>query len=157
MRIGIGYDVHALAAGRKLMLGCIHFADSALGLSGHSDADVVAHAVCDALLGAVGLGDIGEHFPPGDDKWKDYPGKDFLSRVAVMVRERGFEISNIDCVVMCENVKLGQRKSEMAVAMAAALGIDPGRINVKATTFEKHGAVGRGEIISAQAIVAITG
>jgi 2-C-methyl-D-erythritol 2,4-cyclodiphosphate synthase len=157
MRIGIGYDVHALTAGRKLMLGCVHFSESPVGLSGHSDADVVAHAVCDALLGAAGLGDIGEHFPPSDDKWKDHPGKGFLARVAAMVRERGFEIGNIDCVVMCENIRLGERKAEMATAMATALGIDAGRVNVKATTFEKHGAVGRGEIISAEAIATITG
>jgi 2-C-methyl-D-erythritol 2,4-cyclodiphosphate synthase len=155
MRIGIGYDVHALVDGRKLMLGCVHFADSSLGLSGHSDADVVAHAVCDALLGAVGLGDIGEHFPPGDDEWKDYPGSGFLANVAGMVRERGFEIGNIDCVVMCQNIMLGDRKKEMAAAMAIALGIDAGQVNVKATTFEKHGAVGRGEIIAAEAIATI--
>ncbi len=151
-RIGVGYDVHALADGREMWLGCVRFEDAPRGLDGHSDADVVAHAVCDALLGAAGLGDIGDHFPPSDAKWKDYPGRGFLTEVASMIRAKGYEIGNIDCVVMSDVLNLGARKREMADAMALHLEIDSDLVNVKATTFEGHGAVGRGEVIACEAI-----
>jgi 2-C-methyl-D-erythritol 2,4-cyclodiphosphate synthase len=98
-RMGIGYDIHAVASGRPLMLGCVHIEDAPLGLAGHSDADAVSHAVCDALLGAAALGDIGEHFPNTDAQWKDAPGSAFLAHVAQMVRALGYEIINIDCTV----------------------------------------------------------
>jgi len=154
-RIGNGIDVHTLAAGRKLMLGCVHFEDSPLGLVGHSDADAVAHAVCDALLGAAGMGDIGEHFPDTDPAYKDFPGQRFLRRVAEMVREAGYEIENVDCVVMSDAVRLGLRKKAMAAAMAAHLSIDTAKVSVKATTFEKRGAIGRGEVIACEAVALV--
>jgi 2-C-methyl-D-erythritol 2,4-cyclodiphosphate synthase len=147
-RIGMGYDVHRLTAGRPLMLGCVHFDESPLGLDGHSDADVVAHAVCDALLGAAGLGDIGEHFPPADPRYKDFPGGAFLGRTAGMLRDAGYEIVNVDCVVMSDSVTLGGRKKAMEVTMAGHLGVESGRVNVGATTHEGTGPVGRGEVIA---------
>ncbi len=151
-KIGNGYDVHRLKEGRKLMLGCVHFDDSAVGLDGHSDADVVAHAVCDALLGAAALGDIGDHFPPTDPQYKDVPGGGFLSRVAEMVKQAGYKIVNVDCVVKSEAIKLGARKKAMAVTMAGHLGIDGSLVNVAATTYEGAGPVGRGEIIACEAV-----
>lgn len=154
-RIGIGYDVHTLTAGRPLMLGCVHFEDSQVGLAGHSDADVVAHAVCDALLGAAGLGDIGEHFPPTDPQYKDFPGGAFLGRVAKMVADAGYEVVNVDCVVMSDAVKLGERKRAMSVTIAGHLGIDGDCVNVGATTHEGTGPVGRGEVIACEAIALI--
>jgi 2-C-methyl-D-erythritol 2,4-cyclodiphosphate synthase len=135
------------------MLGCVHFDDSDVGLDGHSDADVVAHAVCDALLGAAALGDIGDHFPPSDQQYKDFPGGAFLGRVAEMVKEAGYKIENVDCVVKSDAVKLGPRKKAMAVTMAGHLGIEGTRVNVGATTCEGAGPVGRGEIIACDAVV----
>ena len=155
-RIGIGYDVHPVSEGRELWLGCVRFDDAEFGLWGHSDADVVAHAVCDALLGAAGLGDIGDHFPPTEDKYKDRPGRWFLTEVASMVRLEGFEIGNIDCVVMSDVMHLGTRKKEMAAAMGLHLEVNPRFVNVKATTFEGFGAVGRGEVIACEAIALLT-
>ena len=154
-RIGIGYDVHPVTEGRKLMLGCLHFADSDVGLEGHSDADVVAHAICDALLGAAGLGDIGQHFPPSDEKWKDHPGSGFLQAVGHMLRHAGFHIINIDCTVLADVVRLGDRKHEMAVTIASHLAIDTSRVSVKATTFEGHGTIGRGEVIACEAVASL--
>jgi 2-C-methyl-D-erythritol 2,4-cyclodiphosphate synthase len=156
-RVGIGYDVHALASGRALWLGCVRFDDAERGLSGHSDADVVAHAVCDALLGAAGLGDIGDHFPDTEAKWKDAAGAVLLSQVAAMIRKDGFEIDNVDCVVMSDAVRLDARKKKMEGAMAEALDLSADCVNVKATTFEGHGAVGRGEVIACEAIAMLTG
>ena len=155
LRIGIGYDVHVLKAGRPLMLGCVHFKDSPVGLDGHSDADVVAHAVCDALLGAAGLGDIGDHFPATDPKYKDFPGAGFLGRTLEMLTEAGWEIVNVQCVVMSDAVKLGDRKKEMAAAIADHLGIDGDCVNVGATTHEGTGPVGRGEVIACEAVALI--
>jgi 2-C-methyl-D-erythritol 2,4-cyclodiphosphate synthase len=155
IRTGIGYDVHAVSKGRPLMLGCVHFNDATISLSGHSDADVVSHAVCDALLGAAGLGDIGEHFPDTEAQWKDAAGKDFLARVAHMVHGAGFQIVNIDCTVLCDVVRLGERKREMTAAMARYLDVPPSAVNVKATTFEGKGAVGRGEAIACEAIATL--
>ncbi|MCH7547971.1 MAG: 2-C-methyl-D-erythritol 2,4-cyclodiphosphate synthase [Candidatus Krumholzibacteriota bacterium] len=155
-RIGIGYDVHPLVKGREMWLGCVRLEDAERGLDGHSDADVVVHAVCDAILGAAGLGDIGEHFPDTDQKWKDCPGRVLLTEVSSMVGARGFQIGNIDCVVMADVIHLGARKGEMAKAMALHLEISPKLVNVKATTFEGHGAVGRGEVIACEAIALLT-
>ena len=155
IRNGIGYDVHAVGSGRALMLGCIHFADAKVSLIGHSDADVVSHAVCDALLGAAALGDIGEHFPDTDARWKDAPGRDFLSRVAGLVRGAGFDIVNVDCTVLCDVVRLGERKRDMVNAIATHLGLEPAMVSVKATTFEGKGAIGRGEAIACEAIATI--
>lgn len=154
-RTGIGYDVHAVVAGRPLMLGCIHFEDAKVGLSGHSDADVVAHAICDAMLGAAALGDIGEHFPNTDAQWKDAASKEFLLQVARNVRSLGYEIINIDCTVFADVVQLGERKREMARTIAELLEITPNCVNVKATTFEGKGAIGRGEAIACEAIATL--
>jgi 2-C-methyl-D-erythritol 2,4-cyclodiphosphate synthase len=154
-RMGIGYDIHAVASGRPLMLGCVHIEDAPLGLAGHSDADAVSHAVCDALLGAAALGDIGEHFPNTDAQWKDAPGSAFLAHVAQMVRALGYEIINIDCTVLADIVHLGERKKAMAAEMAQHLGVDVGQVNVKATTCEGKGTIGRGEAIACEAIAVI--
>jgi 2-C-methyl-D-erythritol 2,4-cyclodiphosphate synthase len=134
----------------------VHFADSKVSLVGHSDADVVSHAICDALLGAASLGDIGEHFPDTDARWKDAPGRDFLSRVAGLVRGAGFDIINVDCTVLCDVVRLGERKREMVAAIAGHLGVEANTVSVKATTFEGKGAIGRGEAIACEAIATIT-
>ena len=154
-RMGIGYDVHAVTQGRPLMLGCVHFDDATIGLAGHSDADAVSHAVCDALLGAAGLGDIGEHFPDSDAQWKDAPGSTFLAHVAGLVRGLGYEIVNIDCTVLADVVRLGDRKPEMAAEIARHLGVAVNQVNVKATTFEGTGAIGRGEAIACEAVAVI--
>ena len=154
-RTGLGYDVHAIGSGRPLILGCVHFADATVSLIGHSDADVVSHAICDALLGAASLGDIGEHFPDTDAQWKDAPGRDFLSRVAGLVRGAGFDIVNVDCTVLCDVVRLGERKREMVTAIAGHLGVEANTVNVKATTFEGKGAIGRGEAIACEAIATL--
>jgi 2-C-methyl-D-erythritol 2,4-cyclodiphosphate synthase len=155
LKIGLGYDVHRLKVGRPLVLGCVHFQDSAVGLDGHSDADVVAHAVCDALLGAAGLGDIGDHFPPTDPQYKDFPGGAFLERTAEMLDDAGYQILNIDCVVMSDAVTLGERKKVMAVTIAGHLGIDGNNVNVGATTHEGTGPVGRGEVIACEAVALV--
>ena len=154
-KIGHGFDLHPVKAGGKLVLGCVPFGDVDFGLVGHSDADVVAHAVCDALLGAAGMGDIGEHFPDTDTAYAGAPGSLFLSSVATMLCDRSFRVSNVDCTVLCDIVKLGNRKSDMASAMAAHLGIPPERVNVKATTCEGYGIVGRGEVIACVAVATI--
>lgn len=154
-RTGIGYDVHAVVAGRPMMLGCVHFDDAKVGLAGHSDADVVAHAICDAILGAAALGDIGEHFPNTDAEWKDAASKEFLIKVASMVRELGYEIINVDCTVLSDIVKLGDRKRDMVAAIAGYLDLAPNCVNVKATTFEGKGTIGRGEAIACEAIATL--
>ena len=154
-RTGIGFDLHAVVKGRPLMLGCIHFEDAKIGLAGHSDADVVAHAICDAMLGAAALGDIGEHFPNTDAQWKDAASKEFLLQVARNVRSLGYEIVNIDCTVFADVVQLGERKREMARTIAELLEITPNCVNVKATTFEGKGAIGRGEAIACEAIATL--
>lgn len=154
-RIGMGYDVHALKPGLKLMLGCVHFDNSNVGLEGHSDADVVAHAVCDALLGAAGLGDIGDNFPDTDPAYKNYPGAGFLERVAAMLRDEGLEIENVDCVVSSDAVRLGGRKKQMAKSIATALNLAANRVSVKATTHEGFGAVGRGEVVACSAVALV--
>lgn len=155
IRSGIGYDVHAVGSGRPLMLGCVHFTDATVSLVGHSDADVVSHAICDALLGAAALGDIGEHFPDTDARWKDAASREFLSRVAALVRGAGYEIVNVDCTVLCDVVRLEARKREMVTAMAGHLGLDAGAVSVKATTFEGKGTIGRGEAIACEAIATL--
>lgn len=137
------------------MLGCVHFDDANFGLAGHSDADVVAHAICDALLGAAALGDIGDHFPNSDEQWKDVAGKEFLMAVGKMVRGAGYDIVNIDCTVLADIVHLGERKYDMVTAIAGHLDLARNCINVKATTFEGKGAIGRGEAIACEAIATL--
>ncbi len=154
-RFGIGWDVHPLKEGRDLFLGGVHFEGAPKGLDGHSDADVVCHAICDALLGAAALGDIGEHFPSSDPSFRDFPGTKFLGIVCDMVAERGYRIVNVDCTVMSDAVRLGDKKKTMATTIARHLKIETARVSVKATTWEGHGAVGRGEVIACQAVAAI--
>jgi 2-C-methyl-D-erythritol 2,4-cyclodiphosphate synthase len=156
-RVGIGWDVHPLVKGRELYLGGVHFSDEKRGLEGHSDADVVCHAVCDALLGACALGDIGQHFPDSDPRYKDVSGIELLETVRDKVTNEDWHIVNIDCTVMSDAVRLGDKKDVMAATIASHLGIDTGQVSVKATTWEGHGSVGRGEIIACQAIAMVTG
>lgn len=152
--LGIGYDVHRLVSGRKLVLGGLAI-DFPLGLEGHSDADVVLHAICDALLGAAALGDIGEHFPDSDPQWKDVSSQVLLGHVLGLVKKRGFRVNNVDVVVVAQQPKLGPRKKEMKDKIALLLEVSPGRVNVKATTTEGLDAIGRGEAIAAQAAVSL--
>jgi len=153
-RIGIGYDIHRTAPGRPLVLGGVRF-ESAWGLEGHSDADVLAHAIGDALLGSVGLGDLGTHFPPGDPRWKDASSLDLLARIRALIEARGARIVNVDASVVAEEPKLGPRRAEMCANLARALGIDAARVSVKATTNERLGALGRGEGIAAWAVALV--
>lgn len=156
-RTGIGFDLHPLASGRELFLGGVHFEDAPKGLKGHSDADVVCHAIVDALLGALALGDIGEHFPDSDEQYRDYPGVKFLEAARGRVEESGYKIVNVDCTVMSDAVRIGDKKKLMAGTIAAHLAIKPDQVSVKATTWEGHGAVGRGEVVGCQAIATVAG
>ncbi len=153
-RAGIGYDLHRLAAGRKLVLGGVEVPFDK-GPVGHSDGDALAHAVCDALLGAAGLGDIGTHFPDTDEKWKGAVSLRFLEHVRTLLAERRLRIAHIDAIVIAERPKLGPHFPAMRDSLAGALGIEPSRINLKAKTNEGVGAVGRGEAIAAQAIATL--
>lgn len=148
---GIGYDCHRLVSGRRLVLGGVEIG-SELGLAGHSDADVLCHAVIDALLGAAGLGDIGEHFPDSDPRFKDADSLALLSRVVAMVLERRLEVINVDVTVVIEQPRLAPHRDAIRRRLASTLGLDPGRVNVKATTGEGMGFVGRGEGVAALAI-----
>lgn len=156
MLVGIGYDVHRLVKGRRLVLGGVEI-DSPLGLDGHSDADVVIHAVCDAVLGAAALGDIGEHFPDSDPKWKDISSKVLLEHVVSLAGEKGLKANNLDVVIIAQVPKLGRKKLEMRDVMARLLGISPDRVNVKATTTEGLDDIGEGKGIAAQAVVSLSG
>jgi 2-C-methyl-D-erythritol 2,4-cyclodiphosphate synthase len=153
-RAGIGYDLHRLASGRKLVLGGIEVPFEK-GPVGHSDGDALAHAICDALLGAAGLGDIGTHFPDTDPKWKDAQSLRFLEHVRGLLAERRLRIAHLDAIVITERPKLGPHFSAMREALARALGIEASCINLKAKTNEGVGAVGRGEAIAAQAIATL--
>lgn len=154
MRIGMGYDVHRLVVGRPLILGGVRIPFEK-GLSGHSDADVLAHAVCDALLGAAGLGDIGEHFPDSDDKFKGADSINLLKRSFHLVLAEGYELYNIDATVMAQAPKLSPYKSMIRNNLAKALGSSDDRISVKATTTEGLGFVGLGEGIAAMCVALI--
>jgi 2-C-methyl-D-erythritol 2,4-cyclodiphosphate synthase len=153
-RAGIGYDSHRLLAGRKLVIGGVEIPGE-LGLDGHSDADVLAHAVIDALLGAAGLGDIGEHFPDTDERWRDADSIALLQAVVTMVAGRGLAIENVDCTVMMETPKLSPHRPAIRASLARALGVDTARVNVKATTGERMGFVGRGEGVGALAVASL--
>ena len=152
MRVGIGYDVHRLIAGRRLVLGGVEL-PSELGLDGHSDADVALHALCDALLGAAALGDIGQHFPPSDDRWKGADSSDFVRHCDSLLRERGWRVGNTDITVICERPKVGPHALAMRERIGALLQLPLDAVSVKATTSEKLGFTGRGEGIAAQAVV----
>ena len=154
MRIGHGYDVHALVAGRKLIIGGVDIPYEK-GLEGHSDADVLAHAITDAILGALALGDIGMHFPDTDPRWRGADSLVFLRHAVELARERGFGVSNVDSNVVLERPKLKDYRTAIRETLAGALGIDVDRVSVKFKTAEKVGPVGEGRSAEAQAIVTL--
>ena len=151
MRIGQGYDVHPFEDGRRLVLGGVTF-EGETGLAGHSDGDVLTHAVIDALLGAAALGDIGGHFPSTDARLRDADSIDLLRQVAKLVAAAGFRMGNVDLTVVAERPRIAPRVTEMRQRLAAALGVDTARVSVKATTTDGLGFTGRGEGIAALAV-----
>ena len=154
MRIGIGYDVHRLTAGRKLVLGGVTIPFEK-GLLGHSDADVLVHAVCDSLLGAAGLGDIGLHFPDTDPEYKDISSIKILAKTYELVNSKNFRIMNLDSTIFADAPKLSSYKKAMETNIARTIEIEPECVNVKATTFEGLGMIGKGEGIGAMCVVLI--
>jgi 2-C-methyl-D-erythritol 2,4-cyclodiphosphate synthase len=152
VRIGQGWDVHRLIAGRPLILGGVT-GPSEFGLDGHSDADILSHAITDALLGAAALGDIGMHFPDTDPQWKGGDSKQFLAFAAWLVRDKGYEIVNVDSTVILERPKLKDFRLPVREALAQTMGLHPGQISVKFKTAERVGPVGEGKSAEAQAIV----
>ncbi|WP_250227321.1 2-C-methyl-D-erythritol 2,4-cyclodiphosphate synthase [Anaeropeptidivorans aminofermentans] len=153
-RIGFGYDVHRLQKGRKLIIGGVEIAHE-YGLLGHSDADVLTHAVMDALLGAAGKGDIGTHFPDTDEKYKDVSSIKLLCEVKNIIEDEGYKISNIDAVIVAQEPKISPYKEKIAAELSKALAIDKSQINIKATTEEKLGFTGDGSGMSAKAVALI--
>jgi len=153
-RIGFGYDVHQLASNRRLVLGGIEIPFEK-GTLGHSDGDALIHAICDALLGALALGDIGQHFPDTSDAYKDIDSKILLKQTIDLIRENGWEIGNIDTTVCLERPKLKDHIPLMQTTLAGVLGIDPGQISVKATTTEKMGFVGTGDGVAVYAVTMV--
>lgn len=154
IRIGQGFDVHALVAGRKLIIGGVTIPYH-LGLAGHSDADVLLHAICDALLGAAGLGDIGQHFPDTDARYQGIDSRALLREVSRLVRGQGYDVSNLDATIVAQAPKIAPHIAQMVAHISADLGIKVDDINIKATTTEQLGFAGRGEGIAAQAICLI--
>jgi 2-C-methyl-D-erythritol 2,4-cyclodiphosphate synthase len=151
IRIGQGIDVHVFGAGDHIMLGGVRVPHTQ-GLVAHSDGDVVLHALCDAMLGALALGDIGQHFPPSDARWKDADSRTFLRHCDALIRERGWRVGNCDVTVICERPKVGPHALAMREVIASDLAIDQDAVSVKATTSEKLGFTGRNEGIAAQAV-----
>ena len=149
-RIGTGFDAHAFSEKRKLVLGGVEI-QGCPGLVGHSDADVLSHAVADAILGAIGEGDLGKHFPPNDPKYKDISSLEILSQVARMMADKGYHIENIDCTVVCEEPRISPHSPAMEAKIADALGISSEAVNVKGTSTEGLGFTGRKEGITAMA------
>ena len=152
MRIGHGIDVHAFGAGDHIVVGGVRVAHTH-GVVAHSDGDVAIHALCDAILGALALGDIGTHFPPSDARWRDADSRLFLRHCATLMRERGFRIGNADITIVCERPRIAPHAPAMRANLAADLGCDADQLSVKATTSEKLGFTGRGEGIAAFAVV----
>jgi 2-C-methyl-D-erythritol 2,4-cyclodiphosphate synthase len=150
MRIGQGFDVHQLVAGRRLVIGGVEIPFDR-GLLGHSDADVLLHAICDALLGAAALGDIGKHFPDTDPRYKGIDSRELLRHVGALVRARGYDVANVDATVIAQAPRMAPHIPRMVSNIEADLGLPAGRVNVKATTTETLGFTGRGEGIAAQA------
>ena len=151
LRIGQGFDVHQLVSGRRLVIGGVEIAHDK-GLLGHSDADVLLHAICDALLGAAALGDIGKHFPDSDARYKGIDSRELLRHVAALLRERGYGVANVDATIIAEAPRMAPHIPRMVANIEADLRARPGSVNVKATTTEKLGFAGRGEGIAAQAV-----
>jgi 2-C-methyl-D-erythritol 2,4-cyclodiphosphate synthase len=152
MRVGIGYDIHQLQIGRKLVLGGVPIPHTT-GLAGHSDADVVVHALMDAILGALALGDIGQHFPPSDERFRDVSSLVLLRRVVELMRAEGYVVGNADVMVVAEQPRLSQHIYLMRDVVRNVLGVDIGQVSIKATTNERVGPEGRLEAISAHAVV----
>jgi 2-C-methyl-D-erythritol 2,4-cyclodiphosphate synthase len=151
LRIGLGVDAHALEDGVPLVLGGVTI-DHPRGLAGHSDGDVIAHALTDALLGAAGLGDIGSLFPSGDDPWKGANSLELLRLAYAQVCDAGFELVNADCILIGEEPRIAPHREEMRGRLAAALGVEAAQVNVRATTTDRLGFTGRGEGLAAQAV-----
>ena len=151
IRIGQGFDVHAFGDGDHVMLGGVRIPHQR-GVLAHSDGDVALHALCDAMLGALALGDIGVHFPPSDERWKGADSRTFIRHCDALIRARGWRVGNCDITVVCERPKVGPHAQAMRGLIAADLGIDVDAVSVKATTSEKLGFTGRGEGIAAQAV-----
>jgi 2-C-methyl-D-erythritol 2,4-cyclodiphosphate synthase len=154
MRIGIGYDIHRLVEGRRLVLGGVEIPFDK-GLLGHSDSDVLTHAICDALLGAAALGDIGTHFPDTDPRFQGASSLDLLAQVVALLQERGYTIANLDSIVMAERPKLKAHMPAIRESLAAVLGIDVAQVSVKAKTSVGLESIGRGEAMAAQAVALI--
>jgi len=154
LRIGLGVDAHAFSDGVPLVLGGVAI-ESPRGLAGHSDGDVIAHALIDALLGGAGLGDIGSLFPPGEAEWKGASSLDLLRRAAAQVHEAGWELVNADCVLIGEAPRIAPLREQMRERLAEAVGADADRINVRATTTDKLGFTGRGQGLAAQAVALV--
>jgi len=154
-RIGHGYDIHRTVAGRPMILGGVHFAESPIGLDGHSDADALTHAICDALLGAAALPDIGHFFPNTDPAYKNIDSQLLLARVCAALRERGYEIVNLDASLIAERPKIAPRLAEMRARLAASAGVAVDQIGLKATTNEGVDEIGRGLAIAAHAVALI--
>lgn len=150
IRVGIGYDIHRYAAGRRMVLCGVEFPDEE-GLEGHSDADAALHAVTDAILGAAGMGDIGDHFPPGVEAWRDADSGRLLELAIDIVRSR-FTLVNIDLTIIGERPKVAPRRADMRIRLATLTGLPAERVNIKATTNERLGAIGRGEGLAALAV-----
>jgi 2-C-methyl-D-erythritol 2,4-cyclodiphosphate synthase len=155
LRVGIGFDAHGFSEGSALVLGGVEFPGEA-GLAGHSDGDVVAHALVDAVLGAAGLGDIGAFFPSSDPQWEGASSLLLLERAYAAVREAGFELANADCVLVGERPRIADRRGEMAARLAGALGVEPERVSVRATTTDGLGFTGRGEGLAAHAVALLS-
>jgi 2-C-methyl-D-erythritol 2,4-cyclodiphosphate synthase len=153
-RVGIGYDCHPLASGRRLVIGGVEI-PSELGLEGHSDADVLAHAVIDALLGAAALGDIGEHFPDTDERWRDADSIALLAQVVQLLSANALRPAGVDCTVIIEAPKLAPHRAAIRARLAQSLGLELARVNVKATTSEGIGFIGRGEGVAALAVASL--
>jgi 2-C-methyl-D-erythritol 2,4-cyclodiphosphate synthase len=151
MRIGQGYDVHAFGEGDHIMLGGVRVPHDR-GVLAHSDGDVALHALCDAMLGALALGDIGKHFPPSDESWRGADSRQFLRHCNALIGERGYKLGNADVTVICERPKVGPHAQAMREAIAADLGVPADAISIKATTTERLGFTGRGEGIAAMAV-----
>ncbi len=156
MRVGIGYDIHPMVAGRKLVLAGIEIPHTK-GLDGHSDADVLTHAVCDALLGAMGEGDIGTHFPASDARYKDIASLKLLANVMSLVSRKGARVVNVDAVINAQAPKLAPHLPAMKDVLAKLLGVEPAKVNIKVKSGEGQGAVGREEAMTAQAVCLLEG
>jgi 2-C-methyl-D-erythritol 2,4-cyclodiphosphate synthase len=154
-RAGIGWDSHRLEEGRRLVIGGVEIPGAERGLTGHSDADVLAHALIDALLGAAGLGDIGQHYPDTEERWRDADSVGLLREVAGFLGDHGWTVRHMDATVLCETPRLGPHRDEMRARLAEAVGLAPLEVNVKFSTGEGMGFVGRGEGVAAMAVATV--